>query len=194
MRRGRIAGRRAGALPRDKHGPRVSLQELRPLHVVRSRERRGPGGPGLQRQRTTHARHRVQQRTRAGQSHVAGVGQRGRYMETLPVAAGRFRDCRRGAGRHRGGRLRGLRRSFHVDAGPAWSRRTGRRLVADRELHRLPGRAERARSWPPAASCKCSSSGRGSSRPSTSRASFRPNRPARRTCCISIAVPPSTAA
>ena len=38
----RIARRRAGPLPRYEHGPRVSLQELRPLHLVRPGKREGP--------------------------------------------------------------------------------------------------------------------------------------------------------
>ena len=39
VRRDRIAGRRSGALPRHEHGPRIPLQELRPLYLVRPGKR-----------------------------------------------------------------------------------------------------------------------------------------------------------
>ena len=64
-------------------------------------------------------------------------------MEALPYTRGRFRDCRSRAGRHSGGRLCIVGRSLDPDARPAGTRRSGRRLVANRKLHRVSGGFER---------------------------------------------------
>ena len=79
------------------------------------------------------------------QSLVDRVGPRRGHLEVLPCAGCRFRhrwgrtcgDC--------GGRVCLFRRSFDFDARSPGAWRTGGRIVADRELHRLSGRTERRR-------------------------------------------------
>ncbi len=63
--------------------------------------------------------------------------------KTLPIAGGRFRDCRGRAGGHCRGRVCLVRRPFHFDARQAGTWRAGRRFIAHREFHRFSGWTER---------------------------------------------------